>query len=45
MDWLQTIEHVGQRTADDHAHSVVEIRTPHLVFERNRQRFLRELIH
>ena len=33
MHGLQTVTYVGQRTPDDHAHRVVEIRLPHLVFE------------
>jgi hypothetical protein len=35
----------GVRAADDHAHRVIEVRAPHLLFEADRQRFLRELIH
>ncbi len=33
MHGLQTVADVGQRAPDDHAHGVVEIRTPHLVFD------------
>ena len=32
MHRLQAVAHVGQRAADDHRHRIVEIRTPHLVF-------------
>ena len=42
---LQAVAHVGERAADDHAHRVIEVRAPHLLFEADRQRFLRELIH
>ena len=34
---LESIAHVGQRAADDHAHRVVEIRLAHLVFDRDRR--------
>src|SRR6185503_7226078 len=30
---LQTVANVRQRAADDHRHRVIEIRTPHLVFD------------
>jgi hypothetical protein len=30
---FQTITHIRQRAADDYRHGVVEIRTPHLVFD------------
>ena len=33
MHRLQTVADVGQRAADDHAHGVIEIRPPHLVFD------------
>ena len=33
MHGLQAVAHVGQRAPDDHAHRVVEIRPPHLVFD------------
>ena len=42
---LQAVAHVGERAADDHAHRVIEIRAPHLLFEADRQRFFGELIH
>ena len=45
MHRLQAVAHVGERAADDHAHRVIEVRAPHLLFEADRQRFLRELIH
>ena len=38
MHRLQAVAHVGQRAADDHAHRVIEIRTPHLVFDGDRLR-------
>ena len=31
--------------ADDHAHCVIEVGTPHLVFEADRQGFFGELVH
>ena len=37
---LQAVADVGQRAPDDHAHRVVEIRLPHLVFEVDREDFL-----
>src|SRR4051812_24353718 len=33
VHWLQAITHVGQRSTDDHAHGVIEVRTLHLVFD------------
>jgi hypothetical protein len=42
---LESVAHVGQRAPDDDAHCVVEIRPPHLLFERDGQGFLGELIH
>ncbi len=33
MHGFQAVADVGQRAPDDHAHGVVEIRTPHLVFD------------
>ena len=41
---LQAVARIGQRTADDHAHRVIEIGTPHLVFKTDRQSFFGELI-
>ena len=37
MDGLQAISDVGQRSADDHAHGVIEIRALHLVFDIDRE--------
>ena len=33
MHGLQAVADIGQRAADDHAHGVIEIRPPHLVFD------------
>ena len=33
MHRLQPVAHVGQRAADDHAHCVIEIAFPHLLFD------------
>ena len=33
MHRLQAVADIGQRAADDHAHRVIEIRPPHLVFD------------
>ena len=40
MHRLQTVANVGQRAPDDHAHRVVEIRPPHLVFDVDRDYIL-----
>jgi hypothetical protein len=45
MHRLQAIARIRQRPANDHAHGVIEIRTPHLVFEADRQCFFGELVH
>ena len=45
MHRLEAVAHVGQGAADDHAHRVVEIRAPHLLFEADGQGFLGELGH
>src|SRR5690606_35898339 len=45
MHGLQSVAHVRQRTADDHAHRVIEIGLPHLVFEIDRQYLLRPFSH
>ncbi|MPM67170.1 hypothetical protein SDC9_114087 [bioreactor metagenome] len=45
MHRLQAVARVRQRPADDHAHRVIEIGTPHLVFEADRQCFFGELVH
>ena len=39
MHGLQAVAHVGKRAAHDHAHRVIEIRTPHLVFDGDRMNF------
>ena len=40
---LQAVARIGQGAADDHAHRVVEVRPPHLLFEADGQGFLGEL--
>ena len=45
MHRLQAITRVGQRTPDDHAHRVVQIRAAHLLFEADGQRFFGEGCH
>ncbi len=45
MHRFQPVAHVGKRAPDDHAHRVIEVGAPHLLFERNRQRFFGELVH
>ena len=45
MHRLQAVARVGQRAADDHAHRVVEVRPPHLLFEADGQGFFGELGH
>ena len=45
MDRLQPVPHIGQCPAHDHAHRVIKIRAPHLLFQRDRQGFLSELLH
>ena len=45
MHRLQPVAHVGKRAPDDHAHRVIEVGAPHLLFERDRQRFFGELVH
>ena len=42
---LQAVARIGQGAADDHAHRVIEVRAPHLLFEADGQRFLGELGH
>ena len=37
MHRLQTVANIGQRAADDHAHRVIEVRPPHLVFDVDRE--------
>src|SRR5882672_9605207 len=45
VDRLQAVAHVGERAAHDHAHGVIEIRAPHLLFEADRQGFFGERFH
>jgi hypothetical protein len=45
MHRLQAVARVGQGAADDHAHRVIEIRAPHLLFEADGDGFLGELGH
>ena len=45
MHRLQAVARIRQRPADDYAHRVIEIGTPHLVFEADRQCFFGELVH
>ncbi len=42
---LQSVTHVGQCPPDDHAHRIVEIRLPHLVFETDGQDFAGDFSH
>ena len=37
MHRLQPVAHVGQGARHDHAHRVIEIRAPHLLFDRDRR--------
>ena len=37
VDGFQAVAHVGQRTADDHAHGVIEVRAAHLVLDGHRR--------
>ena len=39
MDGLQTVPDIGQCAPDDHAHGIVEVGLPHLVFEADGQNF------
>jgi hypothetical protein len=45
MHRLQAVASVGQGTADNHAHGVIEIRSTHLVFETDGQGFFGEGFH
>ena len=42
---LQSVTHVGQCPPDDHAHRIVEIGLPHLVFETDREDFAGDIGH
>ena len=42
---LEAVARVGQGAPDDHAHRVVQIRPPHLLFEADRKYFLGKLSH
>jgi OOP family OmpA-OmpF porin len=45
MDRLQAVSCVGQGPTHDHAHRVIQIRAPHLLFEADGQCFLGKLGH
>jgi hypothetical protein len=45
VDRLEPVADIGQRPAYDHAHRVVEIGTPHLLFEADGQGFFGDLVH
>ena len=45
MHRLEAVAHVGERPADDDAHRIIEVGTPHLVLEADRQCFFGEWIH
>jgi hypothetical protein len=45
MNRLEAIANVRKGAADDHAHGVIEVALAHLVFEVDRDDFLRELSH
>ena len=45
MHGLQAVAHVGQRAPDDHAHGIVEIGLPHLVFEIDGDDFAGDFSH
>ena len=42
---LQAVAHIGQCAADDHAHRIVEVGLPHLLFEADRQNFAGNFSH
>ena len=42
---FQTIPHIRERPSDYDAHGVIEIRTPHLLFEAYRYGFFGECVH
>jgi hypothetical protein len=42
---LEAIARIGQGSSDDHAHRVIQVGTPHLLFETDRQGFLGERRH
>ena len=42
---LEAVARIGERAAHDHAHRVIEVGVPHLLFEADRQGFLGELGH
>ena len=42
---LEAITGIGQGATHDHAHSVIEVRAPHLLFEADGQGFLGEWRH
>ena len=45
MHWLQSIADVRQRPTNDDAHSVIEIRSAHLLLEIGRDGFLSDVVH
>ncbi len=45
MHRLQSVAHIRQRAPHDHAHGVIEVRPPHLLFETDREGFLGKLFH
>jgi hypothetical protein len=45
MHRFESIAHIRQRPADDHAHGVIEIRLPHFVFEIDRKNFFGDFSH
>ncbi len=45
MHRLEAVPRIRQRAADDHAHRVIEITAPHLLFEADGQGFFGELGH
>ncbi len=42
---LQTITHIRQRAADDHAHGVIHVRMAHLIFEVDRKHLASKFSH
>ena len=45
MNGFQAVAHVRQRTSDDYAHRVIEVRAPHFFFETDGKRFFGDLFH
>jgi hypothetical protein len=42
---LEAVARIGQRAAHDHAHGVIEVAAPHLLFKTDGQGFFGELGH